>query len=56
VPLLFFAGVSDRASGGADFCVAEAFLTQGFNWPLYILFAMNVALAKLLQERLAKIP
>lgn len=41
-------------AGFVAFCVAGTFLTQGFNWPLYILFAMNVALAKLLQETIEK--
>lgn len=40
-------------AGLIAFCVAGTFLTQGFTWPLYILLSMNVALAKILSEKLA---
>ncbi|SGY89510.1 O-antigen ligase family protein [Moritella viscosa] len=40
-------------AGLVAFCVAGTFLTQSFTWPLYILLSMNVALAKILSEKLA---
>ncbi len=39
-------------AGLVAFCVAGTFLTQSFTWPLYILLSMNVALAKILSEKL----
>ncbi|MBA4791730.1 MAG: O-antigen ligase family protein [Rhizobiales bacterium] len=36
------------AGGLAGFCVSGTFLTQGFTWPFYIIFALTVALQKVL--------
>lgn len=36
------------AGGLASFCVSGTFLTQGFSWPFYMIFAMTVALARVL--------
>jgi putative inorganic carbon (hco3(-)) transporter len=33
-------------AGFTGFCVSASFLTQGFSWPLYIILAMTIALAK----------
>jgi putative inorganic carbon (HCO3(-)) transporter len=30
----------------AGFCVAGSFLTQGFNWPIYVLVGLTSALAR----------
>ena len=37
-------------AGLIGFCVAGTFLTQGFTWPLYILLALTVALARLVSQ------
>lgn len=42
-------------AGFIGFCVAGTFLTQGFNWPLYILLAMTVALSKILSEHVNRL-
>lgn len=36
------------AGGLASFCVSGTFLTQGFSWPFYMIFAMTVALSRVL--------
>lgn len=36
------------AAGLASFCVSGTFLTQGFSWPFYMIFAMTVALSRVL--------
>lgn len=37
-------------SGLVGFCVSGTFLTQGFIWPFYILFALAIALERYLQQ------
>ncbi|WP_051357449.1 O-antigen ligase family protein [Azorhizobium doebereinerae] len=37
-------------SGLVGFCVSGTFLTQGLAWPLYVILAMTVALARALAE------
>lgn len=36
------------AAGLAGFCVSGTFLTQGFTWPFYIIFALTIALSRTL--------
>ena len=38
-------------AGLVGFCVSGTFLTQGFTWPLYILLALTVALAHLVNQQ-----
>ncbi len=40
-------------SGLVGFCVSGTFLTQGFIWPFYILFALAIALERYLQQNLS---
>ncbi|OYW60074.1 MAG: hypothetical protein B7Y84_07350 [Azorhizobium sp. 32-67-21] len=47
------------AAGLAGFCVSGTFLTQGFTWPFYIIFALTIALSRTLtdvQEQAAFVP
>lgn len=37
-------------SGLVGFCISGTFLTQGFIWPFYILFALSVALERYLNQ------
>lgn len=39
------------AAGLAGFCVSGTFLTQGFTWPFYIIFALTMALSRVLTEQ-----
>lgn len=43
-------------SGLVGFCISGTFLTQGFIWPLYILFALSVALERYLQHHSSSDP
>lgn len=36
------------------FCVSSTFLTQGFNWPFYVIFALSITLTHSLEKLLIK--
>lgn len=47
------AAANGQLAGFAGFCVSGTFLTQGFVWPIYIIFAVTVALGRLAERRTA---
>ncbi|TCT06568.1 O-antigen ligase family protein [Aquabacter spiritensis] len=38
------------SAGLASFCVSGTFLTQGFTWPFYIIFALTISLFRVLTD------
>jgi putative inorganic carbon (HCO3(-)) transporter len=50
-PTILRASATAVFAGLAGFCVSGTFLTQAFNWPLYILIALSASLSQLVTKR-----